>query len=224
MHIDGILFDLDETLINNAATRSIRFRRAVEKLAELTGDCDVEAVMLRFDQLPAHQDRLKLILSELGHHDCEKGRLAYETLFDPRDLNLHDGVEDMLRSLAQRYKLGLVTNGGGASQLPKIQKFRLAEHFGEAYAIGNDYGFPKPDPRIFRHVAEVLGCRPEHTVFVGDRLDLDIDGAKAAGMVAIWVKGTPQPPDYAGPDPDYTLDRVADLPALLDRISANSHR
>jgi putative hydrolase of the HAD superfamily len=218
MHIDGILFDLDETLINNAASRSIRFRRAVEKLAELTGDCDVEAIMLRFDKLPPYQDRLKLILSELGHDDCEKGRLAYETLFDPRDLHLHDGVEEMLRGLAGHYKLGLVTNGGGASQLPKI-----AEHFGEAYAIGNDYGFPKPDPRIFRHVAEVIGCRPERAVFVGDRLDLDIAGAKAAGMVAVWVKGTPQPPDYAGPDPDYALDRVADLPALLQRISANGH-
>jgi HAD superfamily hydrolase (TIGR01509 family) len=51
--------------------------------------------------------------------------------------------------------------------------------------VGADtLGALKPHPRSFRWVAERLECRPEEVVHVGDREDLDVEGALGAGLRA----------------------------------------
>ncbi|MPZ22060.1 MAG: HAD-IA family hydrolase [Dehalococcoidia bacterium] len=215
MRVDAVLFDMDETLINLTATRPMRLRRALEKLNELTGaDCDIEGALVRAEELPVYTDRLKILLGELGHADCDYGRQAYEVIFDASLMELHDGAEDLLLELATNYKLGLVTNGPGRTQTPKIERFKLLGHFGGAVAIGDDFGHPKPDPTIFLHVAAVLGVEPAHTMFVGDRLDADIEGAKRAGMIAVWLHTVDQP-DYEGPPPDFEIRRITELRQVL---------
>lgn len=43
-------------------------------------------------------------------------------------------------------------------------------------------GIAKPDPRIFHHVAEIIGVRPERCLYVGDTVRYDVLGARAAGF------------------------------------------
>lgn len=221
MRIDAVLFDLDETLLDLTSSRPARYRRALETLVELTGEGDVEAGMLRLEEMEARGIdpvvRLKTVMEGMGHGDSEHGIAAYETIFNTDLMQLHEGAEAVLEQLRGKYKLGLVTNGPGRHQLPKIENFLLGRYFGEAFAIGDDFGYPKPDARIFRHVAGLLGVEPGHTVFVGDRLDSDIGGAKSAGMVAVWVKSSYQP-EYDGPSPDYEIDRIVELPVVLGKI------
>ena len=45
----------------------------------------------------------------------------------------------------------------------------------------------KPHPWGFAVAAERLGCAPAETLYVGDRLDVDVEGAHAAGMHAAWI-------------------------------------
>jgi HAD superfamily hydrolase (TIGR01509 family) len=45
----------------------------------------------------------------------------------------------------------------------------------------------KPHPRGFALAAERLGAAPAETLYVGDRLDVDVAGAHAAGMHAAWI-------------------------------------
>lgn len=47
-------------------------------------------------------------------------------------------------------------------------------------------GYAKPDPRMFRRAAEVLGVPLEAIVHVGDSHAADVAGARAAGCRAIW--------------------------------------
>jgi putative hydrolase of the HAD superfamily len=42
----------------------------------------------------------------------------------------------------------------------------------------------KPDPEIYRHVLELLGTKPDETLFIDDR-KINVDAASAAGMKAI---------------------------------------
>ena len=48
-------------------------------------------------------------------------------------------------------------------------------------------GALKPDPAIFRKVIEGTDLEPHEVVYVGDDPELDVEGARGAGMQAIWV-------------------------------------
>jgi putative hydrolase of the HAD superfamily len=50
----------------------------------------------------------------------------------------------------------------------------------------SDYAVRKPNVRLFDTAAARLGVNARDIWFVGDRLDTDIAGAKAAGMKAVW--------------------------------------
>ena len=52
------------------------------------------------------------------------------------------------------------------------------------------------------------------TVFVGDTLDADIEGAKAAGMKAVYIKRREEEP-VENAVPDATIKSLTEVPGLL---------
>ena len=48
-------------------------------------------------------------------------------------------------------------------------------------------GAEKPDPAVFRPALETLHAPPERTIFVGNSLRRDREGARRAGMDFIWI-------------------------------------
>ena len=65
-----------------------------------------------------------------------------------------------------------------------------------------DEGVEKPDPRLFQIALERAGARPESTIHVGDLYQVDVVGARSAGMRAVLL-------DETGLHPDADCDRVA---------------
>jgi HAD superfamily hydrolase (TIGR01662 family) len=64
--------------------------------------------------------------------------------------------------------------------------------------VSAEYSVRKPNVLLFETAAAKLGIACKDIWFVGDRLDTDIAGAKAAGMKAIWFDpGDSQPIDRA---------------------------
>ena len=43
-----------------------------------------------------------------------------------------------------------------------------------------------PDPEIFQRALERCGVEPCQALFVGDHPDVDVAGARRAGLVAVW--------------------------------------
>ena len=73
-------------------------------------------------------------------------------------------------------------------------------------------GISKPDPAIFHRALDRLRVDPARAVFVGDHPDVDVAGARAAGMFAIWRR------DLAVSkvvEADATIDEVGDLLTVL---------
>jgi len=107
-----------------------------------------------------------------------------------RRIEPYTGAIETLRGLrADRRLLGLVSN----AQAYTREELR---HWLEAAGMGLDtfhpslcfysfeHGYAKPDPHVFQWVTvrlEALGVRPEETLMVGDRLDNDIEPARAFG-------------------------------------------
>ncbi|HKG04555.1 MAG TPA: HAD family hydrolase [Conexibacter sp.] len=100
-----------------------------------------------------------------------------------------DDVAPALTALADALpdvRLGIVTNGEGEPQRAKLAAIGLAERFPVVVASA-EVGIAKPDPQIFLLACERLGVAPASAAHVGDRLDLDAQGAAAAGLRGIWV-------------------------------------
>lgn len=109
---------------------------------------------------------------------------AYEDLtleFLPK---LLDGVEAAVQHLASKYQIALICNTGytGGRVLRQVlARHGLIGYFG-VLTFSNEHGWLKPDPKIFHHTLADLGVPPEHALHIGDTEDMDIAGAKAAGM------------------------------------------
>jgi putative hydrolase of the HAD superfamily len=109
---------------------------------------------------------------------------AYEDLTLEFLPNLLDGVESAVQRLASKYQLGLICNTGytGGRVLRQVlARHGLIGYFG-TLTFSNEHGWLKPDPRIFHHTLAELGVPPENAVHIGDTEDMDVAGAKAAGL------------------------------------------
>jgi NagD protein len=83
----------------------------------------------------------------------------------------------------------------------------------KAYFVG------KPNPLMMRTGLGLLGCPRESALIVGDRMDTDIISGIESGIETVLVlSGVAQREDLArfGFGPDYILDHIGQLPALLD--------
>ena len=100
--------------------------------------------------------------------------------------------------------MGVVSNWD--SRLPHVLKMLELEPFFEQVAVSHLEGVEKPDPLIFRRVLRRMDVGPEKALHVGDVPELDLRGARAAGIDAILVdrKGKVDP----------RLRPLADLSAL----------
>lgn len=71
-----------------------------------------------------------------------------------------------------------------------ILRYELAQHgLADRLAfiiVSAEYAVRKPNPLLFKTAAAKLGVEPGEIWFVGDRLDTDVAGARAAGMTAVW--------------------------------------
>jgi putative hydrolase of the HAD superfamily len=78
----------------------------------------------------------------------------------------------------------------------ELETYGLTNHLAFVM-VSSDYSVRKPNVLLFDTAAARLGVRPADIWFVGDRLDTDVAGAKAAGMTAVWFN-TDQRTDPSG--------------------------
>jgi len=81
--------------------------------------------------------------------------------------------------------------------------------------ISAEAGVAKPDPAIFERALEIAGgIEPGHALHVGDSLEADVAGARAAGVEAVLVQR-----DAALPLPP-RVRAVRSLAGILDGAAA----
>ncbi len=93
---------------------------------------------------------------------------------------LYPGVLEMVRGLAARARLAVLTNKPEAPARRLLDAFDLTPHF--AWTIGGDSPFPrKPDPSALRHLMTESGASADRTLLVGDSM-IDVQTARNAGV------------------------------------------
>jgi HAD superfamily hydrolase (TIGR01549 family) len=95
------------------------------------------------------------------------------------------GARDLLVALKPLVRIGVVSNNLLEEQRDKLRLCGF-EPFVDALIVSEEAGMSKPDPAIFAIALDRLGCRPDEAVMVGDSWAADIEGARAAGIRAVW--------------------------------------
>jgi FMN phosphatase YigB (HAD superfamily) len=173
------------------------------------------------EEIPARR-RLELFYRRVG---ADPGRIPAE--LTDRLLATHmdclvgvaeamPGQADLLDWLRGRYRLGVVSN---FDYTPTVQRILtdagILGRF-ETVVVSDAVGWRKPRPDIFERALADMRVSARDCLFVGDRPDIDVAGAKAVGMAAAWlnVDRAPLPPGL--PAPDLDLAGLADLQSALE--------
>lgn len=122
------------------------------------------------------------------------------------------GICDLVRVLADRFRLAVVTNTHQADLVPRhLSAMGIAQHF-DAVITSVEVGWRKPHPAIYAEALLRLGTSAQAAMFVGDNHGADYIGPAAFGMTAFLI-------DPAGRHPipaDRRLRSLHDLPHHLE--------
>ena len=96
------------------------------------------------------------------------------------------GTREALRRLREAgFRLGVVSNSDG-----RVEEALVAAGLRDQFEVVVDSalaGVEKPDPRIFYAALDALGVAPAEALYVGDLYEVDVVGARAAGMEAVLL-------------------------------------
>ncbi|HKZ90394.1 MAG TPA: HAD family hydrolase [Thermoplasmata archaeon] len=124
----------------------------------------------------------------------------------------------LARLKREGYKVGLVSNTGrtwGRFLRPLQDELGIGRHF-DVRVFSDEVGARKPLRVIFDAALRDLRLPPERVVHVGDDAVADIEGAKGAGMRAIWFDAGFWPQGRPV-DADAEIHDHADLFEVLER-------
>lgn len=232
--IRAVLFDLDDTLFDHqgcardalaAVQQSHEVLRAMSFdalerahagfLEELHGEVMLGRVPLEDARIERFR-RLLLAAGADGRPDLASALASmYRETYRTRRRAVA-GAAALMAAIRPRARIGIVSNNLLGEQQEKLQVCGL-DPFVDALVVSEEAQVSKPDPRIFRVALERLEVRPADAVMVGDSWAADVEGARAAGIRAIWFNpaGAPVPDAGAHVDQLRKLEPVEPVVRLI---------
>jgi len=206
-------------------------------LVQLLGE---HGIATTSDDLLAAESDAKLILDEMvrggnGGDDRSRGRIYFAEIFRRlgvapehfpplaerlfarhAERNLWSLVHDHTTATLEElrglgYRLGVISNADGRVEA-LLDSLGLRAHF-EFVIDSGVVGVEKPDPRIFRMGVERMGVEPHEAVYVGDIYEIDVVGARNAGLHPYLI----DPLGRLGGLECDTIRGIDELPARLGR-------
>ncbi|MDY6055679.1 HAD family hydrolase [Micrococcus sp.] len=235
--VEGVLFDLDDTLLDLRTAQLAAFTATVRRQWPQAPDVGSR----RFDDaahhfaadVAGHYQRYVAGETDFTGQRLARARDALTQLGAPEALAvprpelwtdayeaevrshwaLFEDVAPTLEALRRRgVAVGIITNNVEAYQRGKADTIGLTD---VRVLVGSDTaGAPKPDPAPFLEACRRLDLAPAQVACVGDSLTHDVRGAAAAGLVPVWLRrGLP---DAGRPvwEPEAAAWQVAGLGAL----------
>jgi len=185
---------------------------SVEQLRELRMSIFNARPELRHDYLRVRRMSMHAAFEQSGlsgtaaHEIIER---ALDVFMAARnEVELYPEVLDCLTRLSRRFPLASLTNGNA-----DVARIGLGHYF-KATISAHAHGTSKPDPTLFHIACRELACDPDEVLHVGDDMELDVRGARAAGMHVIWMNrgGTA----WTGDDVPFAVSDLLGLEHWLD--------
>ena len=225
-----LFLDLDNTILDFSKAESIAIRKTMRQYgleptdalaARYSAINDLHWKALERGELTKPQvitGRFAVFFAEQGITvDAEKVAKTYETYLSQGHWYLPGAEEAVKEKLFGKYRLFLASNGTPVVQHGRMTSADLYPYFEQSF-ISEEIGYNKPAREYFKIAfSRIPGFKREECIMVGDSLTGDIQGGKNAGLRTVWINpGHKTAPDHL--KPDYEIEYLADLPALLEEI------
>lgn len=203
-----MLVDLDDTIIGSEGSTETCWRLACEESVTRISSIDVDHLLREirstYEWYWSDQDRhrvgradltgttislvgqsLRRLGFDLPELAIEIGR-SYRSLRDEK-IELVPGAIDALQRFRKHgVRLALITNGTGAGQRAKIDRFGLERHF-DHIQIEGELRVGKPEREFYVAAMNALESCPSETWCVGDNLLWEVEAPQALGIYSVWV-------------------------------------
>lgn len=195
--IKAVLIDIDDTIFDFEKCSKNAFKKTLKKLdlsykekdfsyfnkvndilwtKQKLGNINIEEVFIERSSM----------MSEYFELDIKKeifNDLFVEFLYD--EVEMVDGVEDLLSYLWDKYQIYAASNGVYEMQVNRIKKSNLDIYFKDIF-VSDKIGFEKPDKRFFQKIMDITKYSNKDLIMIGDSIKSDIIGAKNSKIKSIY--------------------------------------
>ena len=231
MKIKAVLFDLYGTLVGFEPSRFVIQSQVVKKYDLLLTEAGVSKGYFLADKFMAEQNAVnpirsmsivekeeffaryeQLVLSgdglEVELSLCKK--IFKELQNIPYSMVLYEDVIPTLNSLRKlNFKLGLISNmDKSGSEI--LDEFNLSSYM-DVCITSKEAKVEKPDSKIFNMALSKLDIDATNSIYIGDQILSDIEGAKNSKMLPILIDRESSHTDYQG-------QKISDLSKLIDLL------
>lgn len=224
---DSVIFDLDDTL--TLETDYVRSGyRAVGRWAADSWAESATAVERQLWEIFRTGDRSRVFNEWLGATGREG--LVQEAVTVYREhqpvISLVPGAAEVLQTLGEGLRLGLVTDGYSLTQRRKIEALKLEDVI-STIVISDELGGRsawKPSPAPFLEACARLGTKPSRAIYIGDNPHKDFRGARSAGLASVRLRLSAGlhvscEPNHHEDQPDLEVSAFPDIPGAIDSVA-----
>lgn len=195
--IKAVLIDIDDTIFDFEKCSKNSFLKTLEKFnlkfkeedfsyfnkindilwtKQKLGEINIKEVFIKRDYL----------MGKYFNLDIEKGLfndLFVKFLYD--EIEMVDGIEDLLLYLSDKYKIFTASNGIFKMQENRLKKSNLDKYFDNVF-VSDKIGFEKPDKKFFQKIMDLTKFSNDDLIMIGDSIKSDIIGAKNSKIKSIY--------------------------------------
>lgn len=195
--IKAVLIDIDDTIFDFEKCSRNSFVKTLEKLnlkfreedfsyfnkvndilwtKQKLGEINIKEVFIKRDYL----------MGKYFNLDIEKGLfndLFVKFLYD--EIEMVDGIEDLLLYLSEKYKIFAASNGIYKMQENRLKKSNLDKYFDEIF-VSEKIGYEKPDKKFFKKIMDITKFSNDDLIMIGDSIKSDIIGSKNSKIKSIY--------------------------------------
>jgi len=226
--ITTVVFDLDDTLYDEIDYCRSGFTSAAEFLANLPKAPTAKRIFdCLWSQFTAgnRKKTFNAALDELGisYDDNLITELVKAYRNHVPKITLPDESKDTLSQLSDKYTLALLTDGFLPAQQLKVQALAIEKYF--KYIVYTEQlgrQFWKPSTAGFEKLMQDLNTKPENIVYIADNEEKDFIAPNELAISTIQLirpaRLHSSVSTESGATPQYTIHKISDLPALLEKL------
>ena len=165
------------------------------------------------EEIPVFRFAKLFELINIKYDDPARANVLFQEGFRQHSVLVDHAVEAVEYVHSKELPIYIVTNGIISLQNPRVMNSAVGKYISYVM-VSEEAGVGKPNPKIFELLLKKIGLAPEDVIMIGDKLGLDVLGAKNAGIRSIWFNFSRKDND-TDILPDYEIHDLLDLKGIL---------
>ncbi|MEJ2249911.1 MAG: TIGR02253 family HAD-type hydrolase [Candidatus Lokiarchaeota archaeon] len=204
MTIKLVAFDLDDCLFDSTGLSERAREKGIEKMVKMGLQIDIKEALKILDQIvkeygsnfEKHYDFFLRRLEEVypktelikeNKHKLISGAIISYHEEKINSIKLYDDVIPCLEKLKiLGIKCAIISDGIPIKQYEKILRLNL-DNYMDYIIISDEIGIRKPNPMLFEYALGKFGIKGKESIYVGDRLDKDIEPASQNNIRTVYI-------------------------------------